>query len=80
MRPAEKIGTFSSLIRANARANAAPILPLGGIAGLGRDVVKVGIGTAVGGFDVVDDTSAIVNFMISRVYLVKNSFVIPRYF
>jgi hypothetical protein len=32
----------------------------GGIAGLGRDVVKVGIGTAVGGFDVVDDTGSLV--------------------
>jgi hypothetical protein len=44
-----------SSIRAS-RANAAPILPLGGIAGLGRDTVKIGIGTAVGGFDVADDT------------------------
>ncbi len=55
-----------SSIRAS-RANAAPILPLGGIAGLGRDVVKVGIGTAVGGFDVVDDTR---QFSVQNYHLV----------
>ncbi len=55
-----------SSIRAS-RANAAPILPLGGIAGLGRDVVKVGIGTAVGGFDVMDDTR---QFSVQNYHLV----------
>jgi hypothetical protein len=55
-----------SSIRAS-RANAAPILPQGGIAGLGRDVVKIGIGTAVGGFDVVDDTR---QFSVQNYHLV----------
>jgi hypothetical protein len=55
-----------SSIRAS-RANDAPILPLGGIAGLGRDSVKIGIGTAVGGFDVVDDTR---QFSVQNYHLV----------
>jgi len=55
-----------SSIRAS-RANAAPILPLGGIAGLGRDTVRIGIGTAVGGFDVADDTR---QFSVQNYHLV----------
>ncbi len=55
-----------SSIRAS-RANAAPILPLGGIAGLGRDPVKIGIGTAVGSFDVADDTR---QFSVQNYHLV----------
>ncbi len=56
-----------SSIRASIGANAAPILPLGGIAGLGRDIVKQGIGLAVGGFNVVDDTR---QFSVQNYHLV----------
>jgi hypothetical protein len=40
---------------------------LGGIAGLGRDIVKNGIGAAVGGFDVADDTR---QFSVQNYHLV----------
>jgi hypothetical protein len=45
-----------------------PIQPLGGIAGLGRDTVKIGKGTAVGGFDVADDTR---QFSVQNYHLIE---------
>jgi hypothetical protein len=60
-------------IRAS-RANAAPILPLGGIAGLGRDVAKNGIGAAIGGFDIVDNTR---QFSVQNYHLVGQRRNVP---
>jgi hypothetical protein len=66
-----QMGLFDNML---ARANTSTISPLGGIGGVGRSQVRLGIGAATGGFEVGGDTRQynVQNYHVLNIYQ-KNS-------